>query len=256
MATDCACAERSLRPGRLYTVRMQLDGRAGAILHEVVRCINSRGGGRVDLTSSSAHLGNNFRIVLAAHALSLGLRKALYLDCDTRVHAPLGPLFAAADDAPLVVANQSATSHDWGFTFWTYNSRNPRNDAQLRARRRQFGFVDVGTQTFNAGVLMMNTRQWCEARLTQRLLSVARYHADSAPLFGPSGNQPLLELAVVGHAHRVEPAWNCRVHRADPRSCKISHLVARSRMQQERKPHAILVRSSGVDAEAIFGRRQ
>ena len=124
----------------------------GAALHELARCINSRGGGRVDLTSTFGSLGNNFRVVLPQHALALGLRKVLYLDCDTVVQAPIGPLYGADDRAPLVVANLSESSRDWGFAYSTFGRRDRRDQEQMWEQRRAFGFVDVRAQAFNAGV--------------------------------------------------------------------------------------------------------
>ena len=111
----------------------------------------------------------------------------------------------------------------------------------------RWGFRDLASQTFNAGVtpfthpahsalptpctfsrctadslctppcvaqvMMINAEAYCASAFLRRLLEVARFHAHVAPLWALSGNQPIAEIAGAADTHHVANKYNCRDER-------------------------------------------
>jgi hypothetical protein len=178
--SGCHVGEPLLRARSVHLVPM--GSSADAAIDELRSCIASRKFApnqtltRADLVNGSRGLrGNNYRLFAAPLLLSLGVRKALYLDLDTRVLGSLGDIFGASDTAALVVANRSAPS--------TAMLRTAREFVAPTSLLHRWGFDSVTTQSFNAGVMLINTQPFCRAGLDTRALEVARYHRDVQPLF-------------------------------------------------------------------------
>ena len=224
----CSLGKPHLQPGVLYLVdARQAVGAAGAAqLVAFIQAVPIVLGGthrinRQDLYAMA--MVNNLRFVLDRLLLGLGVRQALYLDCDTCVgEGDLKTLFASNWSAPLVVAAREAHGLKASWNAW-----NHMESARLERLRLDWGF-DRRVHQFNAGVLLLNTLPYCIHGFFSRMVEVAHYLIRTRVLAGArlnGFNQAFVELAAAAVAHRVGQRWNCRgATRGTKRSaCAIVH---------------------------------
>lgn len=110
--------------------------------------------------------------------------RILYLDVDTLVLGPLGPLWEIALDDYFLAAvrNVFMEYHRWRAT-----------DLEIRME-----------DYFNSGVLLFNLDRMRKAKFTRRLLTLVRRRGDS--LLWP--DQDALNLVVRGRWLALHPRWN------------------------------------------------
>ena len=161
-------------------------------------------------------LGTWYRYVAHHFLLPLGIRKALYLDGDTCILGNIDELFSVDDDSPLVVAKrEKAPWHD-RMMLMSWKRLNVSLAVHL------FGFnASQEPLTFNAGVMVLNLKPYCEMDIWGKMKVLAQYHATpgyrifaALDSTGGSGNNLGDNDAVVVVASRLShflgAEWNCR----------------------------------------------
>uniref|UniRef100_A0A7S4C2M9 Nucleotide-diphospho-sugar transferase domain-containing protein n=1 Tax=Chrysotila carterae TaxID=13221 RepID=A0A7S4C2M9_CHRCT len=220
---SCASKPPMLRANTLYLGRFMPSTRLQQLqMHITAAHANTS---HPLLGSSVAPTGNNYRLVADKLALAFGGSQLLYLDTDAcatgRVHA----IFSNSS-APLVVANRMVDRD--GKLSRSANKNHYAKQAQL-ILSKLWGFSRPAQQAFNAGVMMINARPFCESDFLGRVIEVARVHATDArageTTRAGSPNQPFIELAAATLAHHVPLEFNCGFGETPPdrTSCVIQH---------------------------------
>jgi lipopolysaccharide biosynthesis glycosyltransferase len=120
----------------------------------------------------------------------------LYLDCDIIVQADVEPLLTL----PLgdwLVAGTSDGTDDW-----------------LDLERHRLGLPD-GDTPLNAGVMVLNTEAWRREATLDRMLAWYAANAQRVEL----ADQDLINGALAGRKHVLEPHWNVLLHTFSQNKC-------------------------------------
>lgn len=168
--------------------------------------------------------------------------QALHLDYDTCVTEELEPLFEQTAMAGRLASSGRAKSRGKGFNPAVFAARRVNADkygqwefASVlkgepgRAALKAWGFHSV-VQAFNAGVLMIDCRVWCERGLWERMLAVARENRQHQPRLiaaGRESDQSVFNVAAAQSTAFLGTEWNCRIELALGRALT---LAARGRV--------------------------
>jgi lipopolysaccharide biosynthesis glycosyltransferase len=154
---------------------------------------------KVIQTSSAELLGSGLktddRLPLSTYVrlrlddiLQDSFEKVLYLDADTRVMAPLGPLFQTQFDGMPLAATRDI--------YMYVQDRLAAVNAMLES--------PATTDYFNSGVMLMNWPAVLAEQILARSLDFARQHADNLKAY----DQDALNAVVAGRFVPLDPRWN------------------------------------------------
>jgi lipopolysaccharide biosynthesis glycosyltransferase len=142
------------------------------------------------------------RYLIDKVSLPLGVTRALYLDSDTILQSRLDAFwFNQFREAPLAVADRGPRDK------WS-EAEFGGNDTAFE-RTGVWGLTSI-SQTFNNGVMLIDTQRWCAFDSLGRMVQVAHHHAEIRRLWELATDQPVANVALGGHAHRLTSLWNCR----------------------------------------------
>jgi lipopolysaccharide biosynthesis glycosyltransferase len=77
------------------------------------------------------------------------------------------------------------------------------------------------TEYFNAGVLLLNLREWRESQVKEQCLRLARQHPQDLP----SHDQSLLNILLQGHFAKLPAAFNCEWAAYKPRPAVAEKMI-------------------------------
>ena len=155
------------------------------------------------------NVGTWYRYAIDALVLPFGITKVLYLDYDTRIVRSPSPLFEVADESPVgspqtaIVVAARGKHNAW--YLQEFKSTN------LTLTGRVWGFNSSRRQSFNNGVLLIRTKQWCEIDALGKMMHVADHHAVVQPLWDVDTDQAVCVIALAKYAHFVDARFNSRL---------------------------------------------
>lgn len=141
-------------------------------------------------------VANYARLFAAEHWLT-GWERALYLDSDVLVTAPLAPLFGLDFGGAL-----AAMARDCG-----YCRRDEATEAERATMLRGVG-LDPKAPYFNTGVILFDLPAWCRAAPLRRL---AGFKQVQSRLSG-SVDQDFINWVTQGRVLELSPRWNFQTH--------------------------------------------
>lgn len=141
-------------------------------------------------------MANYARLFAAEHWLA-GWERALYLDSDVRVTAPLSPLFGLEFGGAL-----AAMAQDCG-----YCRRDAAAGAQREAMLRAIG-LDPQAPYFNSGVMLIDLPAWRRAKPLRHL---SGFKKAQSKLSG-SVDQDFVNWVTKGGVLELSPRWNFQTH--------------------------------------------
>ena len=134
--------------------------------------------------------------LFAADLLPAGVRRVLYLDCDTVVLKPLRRLW----ETKLSLSGAAGKEKTAGTGFVMAAVQEPTIYSEVKE------YLDLGKEEpyFNAGVLLIDLKQWRKEDLTRKVLEYYSGIAEQS-LFN---DQDALNGLLKGRIRTLSPRWN------------------------------------------------
>lgn len=193
-----AAAEVAAEPGRNFDVVLLVQGAAAPPAPPGCQVLRIGLPGWLKRFPVPPHMSmaSYARLFAAEHWLG-GWERALYLDSDILVTAPLAPLFRLAFGGAL-----AAMVRDCG-----YCRRDDTAETERAAMLRGIGLDPAGPY-FNSGVMLIDLAAWRSAAPLRRLAVFKRVQSR----LSGSVDQDFINWVAQGRVLELSPRWNFQTH--------------------------------------------